>query len=126
MKNILMTRKNQSIYALIILCTSCVFIHMDDSIDLGGRYRYLQDYPQSIIYHESSEYEGIGTEVIPGLIKDYEFNKRYIIAKSKNLDSHDLEYWIIDKEQEFTEIHPLDSLTFFHSLINNKIELSLK
>ncbi|MBI9065027.1 MAG: hypothetical protein JEZ14_23780 [Marinilabiliaceae bacterium] len=112
-------------FGLILLVNSCIFIHMDDSIDLGGNYRYIQDSPQSIIYHESSEYEGDGMEVIPPAVLNYDFNDRYIIAKSKDWESEVIKYWLIDKKQDCFEIEPLDSLTFYNLLLKNRIELKL-
>ena len=118
-------KKLKIIVGLILLVNSCIFIHMDDSIDLGSNYRYIQDTPQSIIYHESSVYNGIGIEAIPPTIINYDFNDRYIIAKSKDWESEIIKYWVIDKKQDYFEIEPLDSLTFFNLLLENSIELKL-
>jgi len=50
---------------LTVLMSSCTFIRMDDSIDLGNKYRYIQDYPQVIIYNTSSESKGSGVNIVP-------------------------------------------------------------
>ena len=41
-----------------------ILIRIDDSVDLGNQYRYIQDYPYSIVYHETKEYKDEGAEVI--------------------------------------------------------------
>ena len=111
------------ILGLIITTHSCIFIRMDDSIDLGSKYRYVQDYPQSILYHKSEEYKGSGVNAVPPIVLSYDFNEKYIIAKNKDMDNEQINYWIIDKEKKYSEIQPLDSLTFFRELENKNIEL---
>ena len=118
---------------LTALMSSCIFIRMDDSIDLGSKYRYTQDYPQTIIYHVSSEYKGIGTEIVPPIVDSYAFNDRYIIAKSQEVDEmtgnpegKPIHYWIIDKELEVAAITPMDSITFYATLKEKQIKLNLK
>ncbi|WP_375581438.1 hypothetical protein ABWH96_10685 [Marivirga tractuosa] len=49
---------------LILVNNSCLFIRIDDSVDLGNQYRYIQDYPQVIIYHKNPEYEGGGINIV--------------------------------------------------------------
>ncbi len=115
-----------------MLLHSCVFIRMDDSIDLGSKYRYIQDSPQTIIYHESSKYEGIGAEIIPPVVLSYKFNERYIIAKSQVVDEmtgseegKPIHYWIVDKTMDGAPVNPLDSVTFYQRLKELDIDLSL-
>lgn len=115
-----------SILYLLTLTWSCIFIRMDDSIDLGGNYRYIQDYPQSILYHKTSEYKGMGLNAISPIVKKYNYNDRYIIAFSQRMEDNKEEYWLIDKQEEFSEISPLDSTTFFQRLEQYKINLKLK
>jgi len=118
---------------LTALMSSCTFIRMDDSIDLGNKYRYIQDYPQVVIYHTSSEYEGVGTTIVPPIVESYAFNDRYIIAKSQEVDEmtgnpegKPTHYWIVDKTSKGASVEPMDSLTFFNKLEDMKIDLSLK
>lgn len=117
----------------ISLSGSCVFIRMDDSIDLGNKYRYVQDYPQAILYHKSSEYKGGGINIIPPVVLSYKFNDRYIIAKSQEVDKMTgneeglhVHYWIIDKTTDGAPVEPMDSTTFNQGLIELKIGLNFK
>ena len=77
-----------------------ILIRIDDSIDLGHQYRYIQDYPHSIIYHNTKEYKGVGAVVIPHVSK-YDFDEKFIIAKS----------WIIDKNKH--QAYQFDSDSVF-------------
>lgn len=51
-----------------------VILRIDDSFDFGDQYRYVMDYPQALIYHETEEYEGSGGIVVPGFILKYNSN----------------------------------------------------
>ncbi len=117
MKNILIFG-----FALFIV-QSCVFIRTDDSIDLGSKFRYIQDYPQAIIFHRAPEYKGSGVNIVPPNVIDYKFDNIYIIAKSKDLEDKKMKYWIIDKRMLDKKGIALDSLTFFSQLEEKKINL---
>jgi hypothetical protein len=122
------------VYILVLLLSSCSFIRMDDSINLGDKFRYIQDYPQTIIYHETEKYNGTGVNVIDPVVKNYSFNDRYIIAKSqkeeiiKKDDSlkTPIQYWIIDKKEKLNLIKPMDSAIFYQRLKDLGIELRFK
>ena len=86
--------------SITVLIQSCIMDRIDSSIDLGNKYRYVQDYPQTIIYHESAEYEGGGRQIIPPIVADYDYNERYIIALSESSEDGSVDYWIIDKEDK--------------------------
>lgn len=110
---------------------SCIFIRMDDSIDLGSKYRYVQDYPQVILYHKTPKYEGGGIEIVPPIVESYAFNDRYIIAKSQEVDEmtgsaegKSIHYWIVDKTKNGASVEPMDSITFFNQLKEKGIDLS--
>lgn len=128
MKNVLV------VYGFVLLLNSCSFIRMDDSIDLGDKFRYIQDYPQTIIYHNTKEYKGTGVNVIDPVVIAYSFDDRYIIAKSqeeeiiKRNDSVEkpIRYWIIDKKEKPDSVKPMDSVSFYKRLRDLKIELKLK
>ena len=91
-----------------------ILIRIDDSIDLGHQYRYIQDYPYSIIYHNTKEYKGGGTEVIPHVLT-YNFDENFIIAKSVDEVGYgrttDTFYWIIDKNKH--QAYQFDSDSVF-------------
>lgn len=125
--------KNKMALCFLISLSSCFFIRMDDSIDLGSKYRYIQDYPQTIIYHESLEYEGIGTEIVLPIVLSYEFDDRYIIAKSQEVDKMTgneeglpVRYWIVDKTADGAPVEPMDSTGFYQQLEELGINLRLK
>ena len=118
---------------LLLFADSCVFIRMDDSIDLGNKYRYIQDYPQTIIHHDTKEYEGTGDEVVEPIVKVYKFNNRYIIAKSQEdtlvkQDSGALlkpfKYWIVDKKDTTISVQPMDSVNFYKKLKALRVNLT--
>lgn len=119
---------------MLFLLSSCTFIRMDDSIDLGSKYRYIQDYPQTIVYHRTEKYEGVGLTVIEPIVLSYDYNEKYIIAKSQEHVAIKQEgeaekpilYWIIDKSSDPKNIKPMDSLSFYRQVEYLKIELELK
>lgn len=118
----------------LFLLSSCTFIRVDDSIDLGSNYRYIQDYPQTVVYHRTEKYEGVGVNVVDPIVLSYNYNDKYIIAKSKehvivNEDAGEKEpilYWIIDKSSAPENVKPMDSLSFYHQVEHLKIELEFK
>lgn len=120
------------VYILVLLLSSCSSIRMDDSVDLGDKYRYIQDYPQTIIYHETEKYNGTGVNVIDPIVKNYSFNDRYIIAKSQEEEiikrdvssKAPIHYWIIDKKENLHLVQPMDSASFYQRLKSLNIELS--
>lgn len=127
--------KNNLLWAMFagFILHSCVFIRMDDSIDLGDNYRFIQDTPQTIIFHTDEKYKGVGKQIIPPIILSYDFNDRYIIAKSQEVDEmtgnkkgKPLRYWIIDKSLKDQKVEPLDSIDFYNNLKLLKLKLQLK
>lgn len=114
-----------------VLMSSCTFTRMDDSIDLGNKYRYIQDSPQAIIYNTSPESKGSGVNIVPPVVKSYAFNDRYIIAKSQEVDEmtgnpegKPIYYWIVDKTSKGASVEPMDSVTFYKKLEEKNIDLS--
>lgn len=125
-------RKLLIILFVFALSHSCVFIRMDDSIDLGNNYRYIQDYPQGIIYHKTPKYEGGGVNIVPPVVLSYKYNDRYIIAKTQEVDEmtgnkegKPIHYWIVDKTASGSPVNPLDSISFFKKLNELNINLEL-
>lgn len=128
-----MKMKNINIVFILLFFQSCVFIRQDDSIDLGNNYRFIQDTPQTIIYHTSEKYDGVGISVIPPIVLSYDFDDKYIIAKSQEVDEmtgskegKSLRYWIIDKSLKGQKVEPLDSVDFYNNLKLLKVKLQLK
>jgi len=117
-------------FFLIFFVCSCVFIRIDDSVDLGHGYRYIQDAPQVIIYNTSPKSKATGKIIIPPVVKSYAFNDRYIIAKSQGVDENTgnsegkpIYYWIIDKAKKGYSVPPLDSVAFYKVLKIKDIHL---
>lgn len=89
----------------------------------------------SIIYCTSEKCCYAGISIVPSKVEDYNYNSKWIIAKSRGVNK--TTYWMIDKDfiAEFKydsgmrkEIlshvfGPLDSLTFEQELINRNIDL---
>lgn len=128
-------KRMQRLFILLfitVLIHSCVFVRVDDSIDLGSKYRYIQETPQTIIYHNDSDYKGVGIEIVPPIVLSYKFDDRYIIAKSQEVDEitgskegRPIHYWIIDKTKEGTQVKPMDSITFYLQIKEHNINLVL-
>jgi hypothetical protein len=100
--------------ALVGIVSSCIFIHYDDSKDLGKGFYYVPDGNySSIVKSVREKYEGIGEEIIPPKVIDYKFNEKFIIAKTVNVDgaNDEIKYWIVDKSSS-SKVYPLDSLSF--------------
>ncbi len=115
---------------LTALMSSCTFIRMGDCIDIGNKYRYIQDAPQVIIYQTSSESKCSGINIVPPVVKSYAFNNRYIIAKSQEIDEmtgnsegKPVHYWIVDKTSKGASVEPMDSVTFYNKLEEKNIDL---
>jgi len=125
--------KNVFCVLAVLVNQSCTFIRMDDSVDLGNNYRFIQDAPKTIIYHSTKKYEGVGIEIIPPIVLSYNFDEQYIIAKSQDVDYTTgnrneklIKYWIIDKKMKGKSIEPLDSIDFNRmvELLNIKVSLN--
>jgi hypothetical protein len=116
----------------IVFMYSCVFTRMDDSIDLGSKYRYIQDYPQVILYHKTPKYKGGGINIVPPVVLSYKFNDRFIVAKTQEVDEmtgskegKPIHYWIVDKTTDGAPVEPIDSAIFYQRLQALKISLVL-
>lgn len=93
------------------MLTSCIFMHFDNSVDLGAGYYYVPDGDfSSIVKSKKETYDGIGEEIVPPIVTNYNYNTYFIIVKS--VDSEMISYWIIDKNRT-GKITPLDSLSFY-------------
>lgn len=105
---------------------------MNNSIDLGNNCRFIQDTPQTIIYHSNDKYEGVGIEIIPPIVLSYDFDDKYIIAKSQEVDKmtgnkegKSRRFWIIDKTTKGKKVEPMDSIIFYQRLQELNINLKL-
>jgi hypothetical protein len=107
-----------------LLLLSHLLIRIDDSFDFGDKYRYVRDYPQTLIYHEAEEYKGIGDIVVEGFILKYNYDQDYIILQNRALESKDTLYWIVTKPTRDT-ISFKDTMAFISALKEKGIEMRL-
>ena len=104
---------------------------MDDSIDLGDNYRFIQDHPSAIIYNTDTTSKSSGVNIVPPEVITYAYNDRYIIAKSQEVDEMTGEkkdklkkFWVIDKSLKGDTVEPMDSIEFYKTLKEDNITLS--
>jgi len=101
-----------------------VLIRMDDSLDLGNGYRFEQDYPQSVfIKYDTKDIKGMTSDIIPPVVLKYNYNKKFIIAITKDFHTKDTLYWIVNKKEKKTEC--LDSIEFYKILKGRNMNLEL-
>ncbi len=96
---------NYSTILIVCMCMfgSCILVHLDDSVDLGNNYRYIQSNPKTIINNSGSKYKDQGEVVVGPHVVAYKFNETYIIAKTQNgfyvSDSVKVfKFWLVNKE----------------------------
>ena len=109
---------------MFFISTFPVSIRIDDSIDLGNNYRYIQDYPRTIIHYGTKEYEGVGVEVIPPNILKYKSNKEFVIAKTVDIELKDTIFWILNKQKNIVKQYT-DSILFAEEIETQKIDMTL-
>ena len=107
-----------------LILLSHVLIRIDDSIDFGDKYRYVQDSPSALIYHNTKEYKGSGGIVVPGFILKYNYDHDYIILQNLSWETKDTLYWIVDKPTQDKESFK-DSTAFISALESKGIEMRL-
>ncbi len=111
----------------MILClSSCVYNHTDNTENLGNKYFYLGDGSESQIML-GDEKKNFGVTIVPQEVVEYNFNDRYIIAKSiAKTDNIEIQkFWLIDKKSN-DSIISLDSLSFHSKLEKLNIRMKLK
>lgn len=134
--------KNLYLLLLILLLTGCSCHSWMRIVEMGNNFALVEADDTSIHY----DYSGGGNcflgkyaaGVIPEQVLAYNYNDRWIIAKSGSRDrSKECEYWIVDKDYNFTRlgyreelkaqtIGPLDSIQFYNKLKELGIDLGLK
>ena len=112
-----------SVPFLFLLSISCIYNHTATTENLGSGYFYIGDGQESQIL-SGDEKKNSGITIIPQEVIEYNFDNRYIIAKS--IENRNLQqYWIVDK-QSHESVSPLDSLSFAKEIKRLKIDLKLK
>jgi hypothetical protein len=130
-----MKRVNLVCMALVVMaygCNSCRNKVLDMSIgvkDLGNGYYFTGGsvYEANIVFTEKSSYQGIGSEVIPPTVNNFNSDQNYIIVRSR---SDSVCYWIIDKSKpvnlgnvKSNVLGPLNSSAFINILKSKNISL---
>ena len=113
--------KNLPLVLVVICLSSCLWNDTAITEDLGDKYFYLGAGNESQILL-GNEKKNSGVTVVPQEVIEYNYDTRYIIARST--DSLD-KYWIIDKQSN-QSLKPLDSLEFAKEMENLNIALKLK
>ena len=121
---------------IIIAGCKCPFIHM---VELGNNFALVQVDDTDILYDRKGKKECYfsteSTEVVPSEVIAYNYDERWIIAKSRTLKG--CFYWIVDKQYNFSRlgyteelkkqtIGPLDSLQFQKEKLKYNINLELR
>lgn len=115
-------------------CNDCAFL---GEKALGNRFSLVEADKDdiSIIYCTSKKCCDVGIPIVPSKVEDYNYNSKWIIAKSRSVNK--TTYWVIDKDfiVEFKYdsgmrkeilshvLGPLDSIMFKQELINKNIDL---
>ncbi|MGV3588356.1 MAG: hypothetical protein ACO1OF_15235 [Adhaeribacter sp.] len=116
-----------AIGSIFLLCTSCLYNDTAITEDLGNGYFYLGAANESRILL-GNEKRNSGVTIVPQVVIEYNFNKKYIIAKSKVIvpDNRKQLYWIVNKEQKQDSVIELDSISFYKKLEELSININLK
>lgn len=105
-----------------------VKIQMDDLVDLGENYYFINNGEESTIILNTAV-KGrpiIGDEVIPCEVVQYSSNSQFIIALSIDRETSQKMYWVIDKRSQEKLPVSSDSLQFNKYLDLKDIKLKLK
>ena len=107
------------------LC-SCVFRHMNIEEKLGNGYYYIGAAKESQILYNEKGSTNSGLIVTEAEILEYNYNEKFIIAKSKTVIGDTLKFWIIDKTMEYGNYTSMNSNKFYERKEKLKINLKLK
>ncbi len=118
--------KNLFLFLILSPLSSCVYNHTASTEDLGDQYFYLGDGHESQILL-GNEQKNTGITIVPQEVIEYDFDKRYIIAKNisylKNIERET--FWIIDKQSK-DSVMSFDSISFLKKVKDLNIKLHLK
>ena len=123
---------------LWIVSCKCPFLWI---VNLGNNFALLQWDDTDIVYDRNGDKECFSSsesvQVVPFEVVAYNFNDRWIIAKSDLKAGDNPQYWIIDKQYNFSRLGyreelqrqttgPLDSISFYKTIKTYGIDLQLK
>lgn len=121
---------------IIIAGCKCPFVHI---VELDNNFALVQADDTDILYDRNGKKKcycsSENAEVIPCEVIAYNYDERWIIAKSRTLRGYF--YWIVDKQYNFSRlgyieelkkqtIGPLDSLQFEKEKLKYNIKLELQ
>lgn len=93
---------------------------------LGNGYYYIGAGNESQILYNKSGNTSSGLIVTEPEILEYNYNEKFIIAKSRTIFGDTLKFWIIDKTLENEKYISMDSIEFYKEIEKLKIDLKLK
>jgi len=110
---------------------SCSPTNDGSYVDLGEGFKYIDEYPNAIIFSKSKESPGSGENVVDPIVMAYCVNEKFIYAISKDEPPiatnnakfyGNIHYWIIDKKTH-RKSNEVDSTFFYLSIKEAKLEL---
>lgn len=118
--------EKRNFFFIVLILTSCVYNHTAKTEDLGNGYFYLGDGNESqiLLNKNRKKNKSIGLIVTGSEIVKYNYDDKYIIAKSLR-EKNEL-YWIIDKELPIDSVNPLTETEYKTELKTRGITLTLK
>ena len=129
------------VLGLVILLFTCPKYPFMKIVELGDNFALLQQDDTDIVYDRNGDKECFSSsesvQVVPFEVVAYNFNDRWIIAKSDSKAGDNPQYWIIDKKYNFSRLGyreelqrqttgPLDSISFYKTIKTYGIDLQLK
>ena len=119
-----MIKKIILLFGFILLVSGCAGL-ADYDIDLPGNYSIVRTSGHEVSIAPKIGEGEWGANIVPAEVVEAGWNKKYIIAKQKNLDNKKMNYWIIDvktgKEEKF-----LNKSEFEHKLKKYNINAKMK
>lgn len=127
---------------ILILQTGCGCGSWTRTVELGNNFGLVENDNTQIQYDRRGDKECFysieSAVVVPAEVVAYNYDKRWIIAKSRHRNfKKNYSFWIIDKECDFSRLGyhdelkrqtfgPLDSIQFQKELLRYGINLKLK
>jgi len=121
-------KKHKTFLSIIVMTilSSCIYNDTAITEDLGSQYFYLGAGNESQILL-GNEKTNAGITIVPQEVVEYNFDSRYIIAKSiMNIDNVTKQtFWIVDKKDKNSPLL-LDSISFTKKVEELNLKLKLK
>ncbi|MBG9378419.1 hypothetical protein I5907_19435 [Panacibacter sp. DH6] len=121
-----MTKSKNLLLLFVLICiSSCLWNDTAITEDLGDKYFYLGAGNESQIL-SGDEKKNIGITIIPQEVIEYNFDNRFIIAKSvaKRNSNNVQEFWIVDKKSK--DLIVTDSISFMKKIESLGLKIRLK